>query len=100
MGPRRANVGGVRTHSPFRQISDQVWREEAACRRADTDWFFPSGVSGRPLDHSQALALCRTCPVVEPCLEHALSWPEYQGVWGGKREEERDVLRRRRRQAS
>jgi WhiB family redox-sensing transcriptional regulator len=46
-----------------------------------------------------AKAVCETCPVREPCLEHALIYKEV-GVWGGKSEKERRTIIRRRRRAA
>jgi len=63
--------------------AELVWRADAECTRLDLTveqrqrWFFP--MRGESVD--EALAVCRRCPVVEPCLEHALTYNE-QGVWG------------------
>lgn len=43
---------------------------------------------------ARAKAVCRACPVVGPCLAHAVAVPE-DDVRGGRTEEERAVLRRR-----
>ena len=48
-----------------------------------------------------AKRICATCPVIEPCLDHALTTREAHGVWGGLNEtERRAVLKRRQREAS
>ncbi|MCW2535353.1 MAG: Transcription factor WhiB, partial [Modestobacter sp.] len=39
-----------------------------------------------------AKAVCGRCPVLESCLQHALSVREPYGVWGGMSEEERTRL--------
>ena len=73
------------------------WREDAACRDADTDAFFPA-----PDDEvatAKAKAICAVCPVRESCLMFALSNREEQGVWGGLTETERRRVRRRRAEA-
>jgi len=73
------------------------WWEDAGCLNMDTELFFPHGVSGPALDQAnQAKAVCATCPVAQACLEWALKTNQL-GVWGGKTEEERRALRRKRR---
>lgn len=74
------------------------WRQLAACRGVDPDIFFPS--SEDEDDAAEAKAICETCPVREPCLEHALLVREKHGVWGGLTERERRrVIRQRRKSA-
>jgi WhiB family transcriptional regulator, redox-sensing transcriptional regulator len=71
------------------------WRDDAACRNADPDLFFPIGEAGPALSQiDQAKRICRTCPVRTPCLAWALENGVGAGVWGGATEEERRVLRR------
>ena len=73
-----------------------VWRQKAACRGVDPDIFFP--VSDEEAE--DAKAICRQCPVQEPCLDWALARREKEGVWGGATERERRrIIRRRRRSA-
>lgn len=63
---------------------------EGLCAQTDPEAFFPTnGVNAR-----EAKAICRACPVIEACREHALSAPEPYGVWGGLSERERTALRR------
>ena len=43
------------------------WRNEAACRDADTDLFFPVGPAGPALRQvDEAKRICRTCLVQAP----------------------------------
>jgi WhiB family redox-sensing transcriptional regulator len=68
------------------------WVRWAECAGCDPDLFFPErGASTR-----QAKAVCTGCPVREECLEYALSNGEKFGIWGGKSERERRILRRKR----
>ncbi|MDQ1619288.1 MAG: WhiB family transcriptional regulator, redox-sensing transcriptional regulator [Actinomycetota bacterium] len=72
------------------------WRDRAACREEDPDLFFPVGTTGPALLQIQeAKAVCRTCAVLQPCLEWALTSGQEAGVWGGLDEEQRRALRRR-----
>ncbi|MFV0137704.1 WhiB family transcriptional regulator [Streptomyces sp. HMX87] len=72
------------------------WRQHAACSSEDPDLFFPIGTSGPALFQTeQAKAVCRRCPVREPCLRWALDTGQSLGVWGGTDEMERRALKRR-----
>ena len=42
---------------------------------------------------AEAKALCQTCPVLDECGLHAMTYPEPFGVWGGTDEVERRALR-------
>lgn len=73
-----------------------AWTEHAACLTQDPDLFFPVGTTGPAVEQVRAAkAVCARCPVVTPCLEHALTTGQRAGVWGGTTEEERQALRRR-----
>ncbi len=50
------------------------WRDEAACRDADPDLFFPTG------------------PAQARCLAWALDHGVTDGVWGGTTEDERRTI--------
>jgi WhiB family redox-sensing transcriptional regulator len=64
------------------------WREQAACRGANLDVFFPDrGESAEP-----ARQVCARCPVRQPCLDYAISSQISHGVWGGLAERERRAL--------
>ncbi len=72
------------------------WRHDAICRDEDPELFFPIGTSGPALlQVEQAKAVCRRCPVTEPCLQWALESGQDAGVWGGMSEDERRALKRR-----
>ena len=65
------------------------WRDLGACRALDPDLFYPN--RGEPVD--LAKAICAECPVSSECLDWALRH-ERLGIWGGKSERERRVIRR------
>lgn len=72
---------------------------QGSCRTTDPDVFFhPEGERGpsRRNRDEAAKAVCRTCPVLRQCREHALRVREPYGVWGGMSEHEReDILGQR-----
>jgi WhiB family redox-sensing transcriptional regulator len=73
----------------------QGWRRLAACRNTEPDLFFPIGTTGPALEQIEAAKrVCRTCEVINPCLEFALATNQENGVWGGTSEEERRKLRK------
>jgi WhiB family transcriptional regulator, redox-sensing transcriptional regulator len=77
-------------------MSDQVvWIQHAACKGADPDIFYDSD------REREALSYCYRCDVADECLEHALTRPETEGVWGATTERQRYTIldRRKRRPA-
>lgn len=71
------------------------WRHRAACRNEDPELFFPVGTDGPALlQIAEAKTVCRGCPVLAECLDHALVAEDF-GVWGGMAERERRALKRR-----
>lgn len=72
------------------------WRHEAACRDEDPELFFPIGDTGPALVQiEEAKRVCRSCTVVDSCLQWAMDTSQEAGVWGGLSEDERRMLRRR-----
>jgi WhiB family redox-sensing transcriptional regulator len=65
----------------------------AACRGAPTNLFFPE--RGDTAVVQAAKAICRSCPVLEPCRQHALAHPAERGIWGGLTASERVKARQR-----
>ncbi len=75
-----------------------AWRTSARCRTVDSELFFPVGVTGdAEVQIRNAKRVCADCPVSLQCLEYALRTNQEYGVWGGRDEEERKMLRRIRR---
>lgn len=87
---------GARRMNPFAPTPEpENWRLRAACAGTDTDAFFPE----RGADISAAIAVCRGCRVLAPCLAYALD-NDVVGVWGGTSARERVRILRRQRRAS
>ncbi|MET0447444.1 MAG: WhiB family transcriptional regulator [Aeromicrobium sp.] len=71
------------------------WQYEGACREADPETFFsPDAERGprRRAREAAAKAMCAVCPVIQECLQHALTVREPYGVWGGLNINERDSI--------
>ncbi len=60
------------------------------------DWMSHAACVGEPFQEKStvdaAIAVCRRCSVVQPCLSFALSRDETYGVWGGLTYEDRRTL--------
>ena len=68
------------------------WTEEANCKGAEADLFFPErGASTR-----KEKAICMACSVQPECLEYAIENSEKFGIWGGMSERERRRIKRQR----
>lgn len=77
------------------------WQAGAACSPSTAELFFPLGNyrGGRQEKRvRRAKRICRDCPVVSECLEHALSNNLNEtddGIWGGMTPSERRKLKNR-----
>lgn len=71
------------------------WQYDGLCVGLDADHFFTTpgerGLS-KLRREERAVRICRRCPVIEQCREHALRVREPYGVWGGLTEEDRDRI--------
>jgi WhiB family redox-sensing transcriptional regulator len=65
-------------------VDDWNWQAQGRCRESAPELFFPEdyGRTGLRAREEQAKQICRDCPVVTHCREHALNMPETHGVWG------------------
>ena len=67
------------------------WMEEGACAGSkDPDLFFREDRPSKMI----AKNICRSCPVVRPCLLFAVAHRINYGVWGGKDDTERRRISR------
>jgi WhiB family redox-sensing transcriptional regulator len=74
----------------------QPWIADALCRQHPEIDFF-TGDDKRD-DPEPAQAVCRRCPVAQPCLDYAFALgASTTGVWGGTTGLEREDIRRQRR---
>lgn len=70
-----------------------------ACRGMSIQDFYPGTLSQRASERkaemekiNRTLAVCKSCPEQEKCLDYALAAEPY-GIWGGTTEGEREYLR-------
>ena len=72
-------------------VDDRPWVAYGACRQFHPDLFFPEPDESA----SDAVRICRACPVLTECRQWALDTRVRFGVWGGLTERDRKrVLRR------
>lgn len=62
---------------------DDQW-DDAACRDNGSGGLTALFFSEEIPDIAAAKAICRSCPVADPCLQGALERRESSGVWGGQ----------------
>jgi Transcription factor WhiB len=76
-------------------MTDFFDNKTSSCKDYPTEWWFPDMdiVSRHNANH--ALAICQTCPTITECLDYSLA-NETHGIWGGLREREREIERRKR----
>ena len=76
-------------------IKDFFDTTKAACRGKDITLFYPNlpPRHRKPHQTETARQICQECKVVDGCLEYSLHF-EPLGLWGGKNEVEREILRR------
>ncbi len=70
------------TKYPRTDITQETWRQQAACQYVEPTIFFPESVHVDA--YNEAIEVCQRCPVRSECLQHATDNHESYGVWGGK----------------
>lgn len=81
----------------YRPYTRPPWIEHAACRGMDPGVFYVH----QGENATEARAICRGCPVREPCVEYAIATHEEHGIWGDTTPGERDrIVRNRRRRGA
>jgi WhiB family redox-sensing transcriptional regulator len=75
------------------------WRQQAACRQADPELFFPESSAGNSHQVTHAREICAGCQVRQPCLDTALHGPQahndQHGIFAGTTAKQRSTLRGR-----
>jgi WhiB family redox-sensing transcriptional regulator len=85
------------TPPPATNDGERDWRQDAACRDADPELFFPD--QGQLPQTARAKEVCASCAVRGPCLDHALHGPlardDRHGIFAGTTARDRTRLRGR-----
>ena len=60
------------------------WQLRGSCLGQPLEMFFPDddARSSRRRREEAAKRMCRQCPVLAECRDHALRTPEHYGIWG------------------
>lgn len=87
-------VSDLEWHTPRPLVEEWNWQTLGSCRRLPPEVFFPedAGRTGRRAREEHAKRICRECPVVKDCREHALAVRETHGVWGAMSARDRAKL--------
>ncbi|MEV0241561.1 WhiB family transcriptional regulator [Streptomyces sp. NPDC050674] len=72
----------------------RAWLREAACVGVDPELFFPLVERDGDPQVTEALAVCRCCPVLLPCRVWAIEQGEDAGIWGATTAAQRRAIRR------
>jgi WhiB family redox-sensing transcriptional regulator len=67
------------------------WQQHAACRKTDSDVFFPTSFNRSTL--AAARRYCQVCPVIDTCLEYAITIGAGEGIWGGATPAQRSLAK-------
>ena len=89
VNPAPAAAGPASAPRPL--LEDWTWQLRGSCRLTAPEVFFPedAGRSGLRAREEEAKEICRRCPVLMRCREHALTVGETYGVWGAMSARER-----------
>lgn len=100
---KRASATTVRIRP--RPATDLSWQERGACLNADPEIFHPKTAEGRHVtardwaieraNVRDAKAICATCPVIDACLDWAITTNDEHAVLGGTTPKERRRMKRR-----
>lgn len=71
------------------------WLEQAKCKGAPTDLFFPKTGMNFKCYKETLDNYCGQCPVVDPCLEYAIE-ENLPGIFGGTSAKQRRAIKSRR----
>lgn len=86
---------------PHNPVADQTWMEHGSCAEPNIDpaIFYPNpraATTAMSKAEAIAIAVCVECPVIKSCLAFALTSEfEPYGVWGGKRQVDLQLIRKK-----
>jgi WhiB family redox-sensing transcriptional regulator len=77
----------------FTTEAENDWRQDAACRGMDPEYFFSSEEIADKRERQEreagSKAICARCEVRDECLGYAIEAGERYGIWGGLNPAER-----------
>lgn len=77
-------------------LEERAWMDQGACKGMDPEVFHPEEEDPNyELLVTVAKDVCEDCPVIEDCLDWAMTRKEKFGIWGKKTALERHRIRRR-----
>ncbi len=78
-------------HLPPPVAEEWSWRSRGRCQGLPPELFFPEDGKRkyRRRGEEAAKQICRDCPVIAQCRDHALNAPEGYGIWGAMTARER-----------
>ena len=90
INPRRGDLCSSCRHFST-DLAPGDWARDGACTTVDPEIFF-----GDSRDHpfGEAIAVCSTCPVIDQCLDYAITANIRYGVWGGLTPSQRQQMSR------
>ncbi len=77
-----------------KSFMEPVIGKQAACQDAEPELFFPNYSEGGEFAEAMAKKICRSCPIINSCLEFALHTEDKWAILGGMRPDEREAIRR------
>ena len=79
----------------MRADTAEDWTKLALCAgHPGRGWWFPADYHDET--SAKAIAICRACPVAEPCLDYAITTGQSEGIWGGATPRRRSRISRTR----
>ncbi len=81
----------LRPRLPRPLFEEWSWQLEGSCLGYPSVVFYPDESRRGDIRRreEEAKAICRGCPVLQPCREYSLNAPEVHGIWGGMTAKER-----------
>jgi WhiB family redox-sensing transcriptional regulator len=76
------------------EIPEWLHADWLPCFKAGPDLFFPDEYGRRcQRQIKKAREICKTCPMLDPCLEWAVARPNLEGIWAATTPMERRRIR-------
>jgi WhiB family redox-sensing transcriptional regulator len=79
-----------------KSFMEPVVGKKAACTEVDPEIFFPNYSDGGEFAEAMAKKVCRSCPIINECLEFALYTGDRWSILGATTPSEREAIRRNR----